>query len=77
VPLAVCDQHAEHRQQKRRGADRTDQTGEPHTRPAQRATDWQVGEESVQLNDGPRRIDPIKPLSELVHAEPTFSGREA
>lgn len=43
--------------------------GAPHRRPAQRATVWQVGEEPIQLHDGPRRIDPIKPLSELVHAE--------
>jgi hypothetical protein len=77
VPLAHCDEHAEYRQQKRRSADSTDQAGEPQTRPAQRATDWQVSEEPGQLSDGPRRIDRIKPLSELVHAEPTLSGRKA
>ena len=77
VPLAHRDEPAEHRQQKRRSADSTDQAGEPHTRPPQRATDWQAGEELVQFDDGSRRIDPIERLSELVHAEPALSRREA
>ena len=67
-------EQAEHPENERRGTHSTNQASDANTRlPAQRATDWNVDDERVELSVGPGCVKRFKPSFKLIPAEPSFS----
>jgi hypothetical protein len=67
-------EQAEHRKNERHRTHSPDQASDANTRlPPQRATDWNVDNERVELSVGPGCVKRFKPSFKLIPAEPSFS----
>jgi hypothetical protein len=68
-------EHAEHSKHERETADGTGPSCDSDTLRAGNATDWQVGEERVELALRQGCVEGFKPFFKLVRTEPPLGGR--